>query len=196
MALIPANILFPSPKYSVGGIVFDLLIQESHSLRNIITTHTIEDGSAIADHIRNELRQGALVGIVTNYSIGLNFTEGLTLPGKASRYKDAYDAMVALWRERSLVTIVTQLEVYENVAISSVDVSRAPETGEALQFQVSFQQVKSVSLKEVEVTAGIRVGDMGADLNRQAAPALDNGRQIGTQFAGQSIDLQLLLGGI
>lgn len=202
MALIPSTLLFNSKKYGVGGITFDLLLSENHEMRSVVTTHTIEDGSVVADHIRNELRTGTVTGMVSNYSISTGLLEGAINPLAAevkNRAKDAYEAFRNLWNAREPVTIVTQLEVYENVVVTSIRTEKAPETGAALRFSVSFQQIQTVKLRETVLEAGISIEDLSTTLNKQAAPKINAGRQVGEDLSvlkGQDFELQVLLGGI
>lgn len=178
MALIPANLLLPS-SYSVGPINFDLLIQESHGFRSTVTSHPVEVGGEITDHIQNSLRSGSLVGYVSDFSIQLGPIEGLRYPGGPSRYKDTYEALKALWKSRELVKIVTGLEVYESVAVTSISAERSSSNGHAQEYQISFQEVKVVQLKETALTVAVNVGAPTEALSQQASPSINAGRQVG-----------------
>ena len=156
----------------LGSIEFDLILSESHSLSNQVTVHNVEDGSEISDHIRNNLENGTLSGLISNFTVK---TFGTT----SNRAQDAFDAMVRLWKSRTLVTIYTVLAVYQNVAITSVDVDRSEGTGEAIVLNVNFQRVNTVKLKTVQIDVSVSIQDMGTDINRQSAPSADLGRQVG-----------------
>lgn len=173
MATIPMSLFFKDNKtYGVGAINFDLLMSEQHSFNNQVSDHNVEDGSVIADHIKNELENGSLVGLITNFSIKYF--------GVASdRAQLAFDALVDLWKSRVLVTIVTVMRVYSNVAITSCSIARTAETGNAISLNISFRKVNVVTLKQLTLTTSIKVNDLKSALNKQASPQVDMGQQVG-----------------
>lgn len=170
MATIPAQIFFRgNRRFRVGTISLDLILSEAHNLPNVVTPHNIEDGSQITDNIKNELQNGSLTGLVTNFT--------LRIPGiLVNRAQNAFEEMERLWRSRQLVTIVTVMKVYSNVAITNVNVARSDNTGEAIALNVSFQEVKRVKLKTVQIDVDVKVGAMDNNRNRQAASPTDLGR--------------------
>lgn len=173
MAEVSATLFFRgNRKYSVGALDLDLIISESHKRSNIVTERKIEDGSIISDHIQADLASGSLTGLISNFSIS---TEGLT----TNRSQDAFDILERIMTAGELVTITTVLKVYQNVAITNLNVVRNSATGEALTFDVSFKQGKIVKLQEVVVETSVSIANMDNDTNRQAAPELDAGRTVG-----------------
>jgi hypothetical protein len=174
---IPATLLFRGNRpYGVGTITFDLILSEDHSFGNAISSHDIEDGSTISDHIENELVSGSLSGLISNFSLKV---EGLT----SNRAQDAFDEIRRLWRSREPVTIVTVLSVYEDYAIRDISVARSEATGEAIALNISFREIRRVSLRRVNLEVDITVTDMNDDLSRQAAPQSDLGRQTGVPLS-------------
>lgn len=172
MAELPVKLFFrDNREYGVGRIKFDLILTEDHNFSNIVTDHNIEDGTQISDHIKNELERGSLTGLITNFSIQIFGLQG-------NRAQNAFDEMIRLWKERVLVTIVTVMRVYEDVAIENITVNRSEATGEAISMNVSFRQVKQVKLKSVEVDTTVKIADMDDNTNRQAAPTADQGRTV------------------
>jgi hypothetical protein len=156
--------------YGVGTITFDLLLTESHSFSNTITDHNVEDGSIITDHIKNNLESGGVTGIISNFTIKQNALI-------SNRAQDAYDELKRLWKSRELVTVITVMEVYEDVAITDVSIDRSSDTGEAITLNISFRKVKKVTLQEIVIFAGVNPKDMSVNQNRQIANSSDNGRQ-------------------
>ncbi len=159
-------------KYGVGDIKFDLILSENHNFSNEVTEHNIEDGSTISDHIKNNPETGSVTGLITNFTI---HTFGIT----KNRAQDAFDAFKSLWKERTLVTIVTVMEVYNDVAITDVSVDRSSSTGESLALNISFQKANIVKLKTVQVDVGITLDGTETNANRQASPQADVGRTVG-----------------
>ena len=173
MAELPTVLFFQGSRdYRIGSLSFDLVLQEQHNFNNRITSHPVEDGSAIADHIENELLAGSLTALISNFSLK---TEKLT----SNRAQDAFNEIERLWRARELVTIVTVMRVYEDVAIKSVSVARSADTGEAVSLAIAFQAVRRVSLKRANLDVTIEVSSMDDDVSRQAAAPTDVGQTTG-----------------
>lgn len=176
------SLFYRAEGFGVGALLFDLVTGESHSMSNTISTHKLETGAKISDHIKNDLRPGSISGIVTNYSIQerTTFLPAGAVPGQGTpnRALTAYEAFRKLWKSRTLVTVVTQLEIYENVAISNISVTKdTPE--EVLEFYVDFQEVTSAEIKALDIEASVNPLDMTTDLDRQAAVESSQGRQAG-----------------
>lgn len=173
------SLFYRAEGYSVGDITFDILLDEQHSMENDVTSHNVEDGSKITDHIKNRLRTGSVLGAVTNFSIQnpttfLGFS-GISLPNRALT---AYDAFKLLWLNRTTLDIVTTLEVYEDVAVTAINPTKV-EGAEVIEFSVSFQEIKTVKLQEQAITANVAPKDMSNNTNRQAAPKFSADRQVG-----------------
>lgn len=173
LSLLPLQLFFRNNRdYGVGSITFDLILTENHNFSNEVTQYNVENGSVISDHIRNNLENGSLSGLISNFTLrkyGL-FT---------NRAQDAFDEFVRLWKEKTLVTIVTVMRVYDDVAITNVSVDRSGDTGEAIVLNVSFQKVKQVSLKAVLIDVAVNIKNMKSKINRQSAPPANIGRTVG-----------------
>jgi hypothetical protein len=170
MANLPVNLFFKNNRtYGVGTIAFDLIMSEDHNFESDITAHPVENGSVISDHIQNKLENGTITGIISNFSIN-------TLGLASNRAQDAFEALVALWKERTLVTVVSVLRVYENVAIIKAPVARDSDSGESITIQVSFQKVTTVKLQEVVLDLTVKVNNLDSNANRQVAGSTSIGR--------------------
>jgi hypothetical protein len=170
MAELKASLFFQNNRtYKVGNIEFDLILGETHNFSNTITSFNIEDGSVVSDHIQNDLENGSLTGLVSNFSIN----RGELVVNHAQQ---TFDKLRELWKNKQLVTIATIYRVYEDVAISSITFSRDEDTGEAISAEISFQQLEIVKLQSVTIEANIKLNDMTNDLNRQSSPNVNGGK--------------------
>lgn len=159
----------------IGVITFDLILSEAHNYSNEVTEHVVEDGSRITDHIKNNLENGSLSGLITNFSIKRRFqVENFA--------QDAYDELKRIWKSREAVTITTIMEKYDNMGITNVDIARSDETGEAIVLNISFKKIKVVKLKTTLIDANVRQRNMNNNTNRQASPKLEAGTTTGTQL--------------
>ena len=183
--------------YSVGAVELDLILDENHSKNAQVTENPLQDGRAVSDGIYLELREGSLTGLVSNHSIKHSVppdrqtAEGLL--DKAENYqlenraKQAWEDLKSLMDSKKLVTIVTSLEVYDNVAITSIETERDGDTGDALEIKVGFKQVQKVQLREDKVTAQVQPENMDSDINRLAAVGTNSGQQV----AGQPTEAEM-----
>ena len=183
--------------YSVGAVELDLILDESHSKNAQVTENPLQEGRAVSDGIYLELREGSLTGLVSNHSIKHSVppdrqtAEGLL--DKAENYqlenraKQAWEDLKSLMDSKQLVTIVTSLEVYDNVAITSIETERNGDTGDALEIKVGFKQVQKVQLREEKVTAQVQPKNMDSDINRLASVGTNSGQQV----AGQPTEAEM-----
>ena len=167
MAEVNASLFF---KNSVGSLNFDLILDENHNFSNDVTAFNVEDGSVISDNIRNQLRTAGLTGFISNFSL---FQNGLF----SNKAQDAFDTLKEIWQRRELVTIVTVLEVYKDVAITGISISRDDGTGESLTASIGFQQINIVKLQEIQLVATVKLKDMNSAQNKQSSKKLQVGKQ-------------------
>lgn len=172
MALVPASLFYKNRDYGVGNIVFDLILGETHNLKNTVTQYKIEDGSNISDHILNDVREGSLSGLFTNFSIEV---PGFIL----NRAQLAYDSLEQIWKAKDLVDIFTVYKAYKNMAITNISIVKDSDTGEALIADISFQEVTKVSLQTINILANISLEDMTSDINRQSSVGFNAGKTVG-----------------
>lgn len=163
----------------VGAVTFDLILSEEHELSATICSHPVQNGDAISDHIQTQLPAGRVQVLVSNYSLkdapgGARESQALWNTSN-NRASAAYDTFKAIFKAKQTVTLVTVLEQYDNVAITHVSAPRDAGTGDALIFDVSFQQIKTVQLKVMKLDGIVKPADMKSDKNRQASPKFSGG---------------------
>jgi len=149
------KILFNN-KSQIGDLVIDGTHLETITYSNNITTHPIESGAYIADHIYiNPLRvtmecsiTDSAGNIVDNFrEIGSlfkgNFLTNLSnkFQGKGAKQTAAYEFLKDLAGSKSTVTIVSKLDVLPNMAVESISMPRNSETGDRLYFTITLQQI-------------------------------------------------------
>lgn len=160
----------PDPKLSATAaeeqfqkqsLVFDACLSENHSASSTITSHPVESGANVTDHVHNNPDVVTITGLVTNTPI--RFPEGLPAVPVGQSFanlvndvsndlsKNAYDKLLALKNNKSLIKIATTLRTYENMLIESFEVSRDKETADALAFTMRLQQVRFVKTNTIEL---------------------------------------------
>lgn len=189
--------------YSVGVVELDLILNENHEQNAEVTENPLQDGRAVSDGIFLHLREGSLTALVSNHSIKHatppDIQSAEALLDKAENYelknraREAWEELKGIQNRKELVTIVTALEVYDNVAVTNVATELDGESGDALEIKVTFKQVKKVGLREDKVTAQVQPEDMNSDINRSAAVGTNSGQQVGGQPT-EAEKKQLILG--
>lgn len=200
-------LFYPKEGYKVGSVELDLILDEDHSKSAQVTENPLQDGRAISDGIFLELQEGSLTGLVTNHSVKiaeerakqLELQDSETLMAEAENYqlenraKQAWVDLKAVMDAKQPVTIVTSLEVYDNVAITNISTERDGDSGDALEIKVSFRQILTVSLMEHEVTAQVQPKDMDSDINRKSALGVNVGQKVAKNISKSTMN-ELYLG--
>lgn len=200
-------LFYPKEGYKVGSVELDLILNEDHSKSAQVTENPLQDGRAISDGIFLELQEGSLTGLVTNHSVKiaeerakqLELQDSETLMAEAENYKlenrakQAWVDLKAVMDAKQPVTIVTSLEVYDNVAITNIWTERNGDSGDALEIKVSFRQILTVSLMEHEVTAQVQPKDMDSDINRKSALGVNVGQKVAKNISKSTMN-ELYLG--
>jgi hypothetical protein len=158
-------------------LIFDLLLDETHSFPFEVTTYNVEDGSDITENIRLPLRSGSITGFVSNLSI-LRFTSILVPFDPPTNWaQEEFDTLKRIRESKSPVTIVTNLDIYEDALITDITVDRSSDDGESQSYNISFIESNIVKLQTVAIDLSISLQDMKSALNRQAATRLQVGRR-------------------
>lgn len=144
LALLPN--LHPS---AIGGIEFDAAMIESHSYTASVTQYPVETGATISDHTSLDPISIRIEGVFSDTPIpsqlllkaAKNWQSGGTptfvLGGAATQW----GLLVDLWEARAPLTVVTELEEYENMVITALSTARTAEAGKSLFVLCDMQQV-------------------------------------------------------
>lgn len=168
---------------SIGAVSFDLILDEDHALSAAVCSHPVQYGDPITDHIQPQLPSGRVSVLVSNFSLkdapGALRQGGSPVRQEWSPYRnraaEAYGVFLQIFEKRQVCTMVTVLRVYRDVALTNVSAPKTNATGDALIFDVSFQQIRTAQLKTIELSGVAKVNDMNDDNNRQAAPKVSTG---------------------
>lgn len=129
----------------VGWILLDALISEDTNLTGQVTRYAVETGDGdITDNITLESETLSIVGSITGSSA--------MFLGGAGRSKliTAKDAIRRMREERVPVTIITGMEMYENMGLENARVNRSG-TLEKMEVALEFRKMKFVQLRTADV---------------------------------------------
>lgn len=143
---------------------FDATMSESHTYSANVTSHPVENGTDITDHVQILPFELTLSGIVTNTPIQpqeFDFDQ-------ANRVQNLYDELTLLFEERSFLTVVTGLQRYENMILTSIDVPRQGPGRQSIIPSLSFIQINTVDTAFVSTASIPRRAKPKTKLDKQA----------------------------
>lgn len=141
----------------------------SHSIERTATAtqHPIESGSKITDHVQIDPVNVTVTGFVSNTPVTfLSF--GLIPQQDATRRKSAYDALVQTFKNKEVVQVQSELEVFDDMLMTRLSVPRDRTNFNALQFTATFSKIMKV---------GTLVVELADDVEELAAPEEDLGKK-------------------
>lgn len=162
-------------EYVINGVTnnkFLFLIHatpsEEHSLFAKATSHEVEDGSNLSDHIINKGRKLVIEGIISDDSFSIaetglttaagivgNLFEGLAsavVVGAGSKLandlfsggeqsKNVLGILEYLYEKKGTVQIITGLKSYTHMVMENLVIPRTPQNARSLTFKASFKEI-------------------------------------------------------
>ena len=121
----------------VGTVSFDTMVTEEHRYTSRVTNYPVENGTIVSDHIINQPDVVVLSGLVTDTP--------LSILAPYNRSVAAFNALIDIHRKRQVVTVVTGIKVYYDMAIVTLDVPRTVKTGQTLTFNIELQKINYIN---------------------------------------------------
>lgn len=155
------HLLLRSKKGEIGSIELDATVRELHGASAQVTAHPVEATGEIAageinDHIRVDPLVITIDGVITNHpTIFGGAIATLLAGGSFTPDKDAHSKLLDYLQLGRIVTVVTTLKTYEDMALESLSVERDAGKGNSLHFNARLKQITKV---ELETTGGIGLG--------------------------------------
>lgn len=118
----------------VAGVEVSVLLSESHSLSATAVKTALEDGAVVTDHVILDPVKVSIGFAMTNAGHG------------ADQARDVFETFRKMLDERTVLELITEHTVYENMVIVGVDLThQAPNKG-ALDVTVKLEQLAFVEL--------------------------------------------------
>ncbi len=154
-------------KKSIGNIIFDAFISEEHMRNSKATKYPVETGAEISDHIINEPIRLTISAFIEAFIDGGNILE-------------SFRQLDELIDQKTLVTVVTGLKVYENMHITSYSIPRTVTNGGSLNVNINLEEFRFVSSQSVSsqsVSIPIsQLSDADDNTNKQSQESQDVGK--------------------
>lgn len=161
---------------------FDASINETHTSELQVTSHPIESGADIVDHLRlMPLTLDIDALIASNRPLEILASQGFGIKGGSplARDVDAFEETVRWQTEKLLLTVETTLQTFENMALVRNVPTRSAGTGQVLRARLSFRQILTVETQIVDAP------DTADPQNREQS---DKGRQTKTEASPEVAD--------
>lgn len=158
---------------SVGGLVFDATLRESHTLEIELTENPIELGSEVADHMfvkAKRLTIAAGVSDVTLHPTAQDLFQG------PSRSQAALQLLESLQESGEPFSIQTGLKLYTNMMCTVIRADQDKDSDGVFLFEADFKEAQIVTTQTV-----IYPPRLAGKTTRQASPTIQKGKQQGTQ---------------
>lgn len=167
-----------SVRSTITSIDLDVTLDELHEWTNEVTTNPVEFGSPITDHIQLMPDKLTITGTISNS--GISESSMAALSNGDDLVQTAFDALLKIKEDRTLVTVYTRYRYYTDMALQSVNIPRSAGIGDSVQFKMEFIKIRIVNTQIVNVPAGIsRKLDKksGTATQRKAQPQTNNGKK-------------------
>lgn len=128
---------------------FDASINETFSKTAEVTDHPVESGADVTDHIRRLPEEITLRGWVSNDPIAILASLRFGPPPR-KRAEDAYDDLRRIMDNGQLVKVVTSLRDFENMALTSIAVTREKDSGRILDATIGLREIVIASTEVTE----------------------------------------------
>ncbi len=149
------SLIYPGPKQTIGELVVDAVIKESHHFRAYISEHPVENGSTMADHVDNlpiSLELECLVSNTPMSLVGLTLYDSLQRSSSNNDFAQlAFDKIAEIFTKREPLSIVTTLKTYANMVLESLSIERDGHSAESLHFNCTAKQIRVINQKLINI---------------------------------------------
>lgn len=183
--------LFIANKTTISDLILDASHMENVRYSAKLTDHYVEDGSVISDHILLQPISFSLEGSISDDSLNIiGYTENVVnslinnnvsslLSNKGPKQIAAYQLLTGLYYSKSLITVVSYLDTFENMAIENLDFPVDSNTGNRLFFKIDLKKANFARVKTVNIAStstGLNINS-GKNLQDMVTPKTNLGIQ-------------------
>ncbi len=122
---------------------FDAMISEAPDYAATVTQSQVENGETISDHVTLKPLKLVVQGVITDTPIGLirQFTSVFQAPSPS---QNAHIFLKNLWKNRTPFDFAGGLDYYPSMIVTNYQPVNTAETGDALKFTCTMEQVLTV----------------------------------------------------
>lgn len=135
-----------------SALSFDSVPQIGIKRKADVSSYAIESGSEVSDHIQIKNDTITLSGWITESPLELRGDIISSAGANGTRVKQAIDWLNTTFETRQTISLVTRDTVLENVVLTGISYDY-DDALDAMKFDLSFERIRLVSSKEVDVIA-------------------------------------------
>lgn len=135
-----------------SALSFDSVPQIGVKRKADVSSYAIESGSEVSDHIQIKNDSINISGWITESPIELRGDIISSAGANGTRVKQAIDWLNTTFEARQTISLITRDAVLENVVLTGVSYDY-DDALDAMKFDLSFERIRLVSSKEVDVIA-------------------------------------------
>lgn len=152
-----STVFLAGGEFSGRSIVADAILQVNPKHSANITSHPVETGINVSDHIH---QNNVVIDIVGEFTNLFNIREQENVVGYINRDQEAWGVLFKIFSQEQPLTIVSRFQVYENCYITSLIPMDELDTGETLRFSLTAEQVRFANLEERAASQVVRQGNL------------------------------------
>lgn len=137
-------------KTNIGGYFFDGFITVTHNKQLEITQNPVETGASIVDHAYVKPATVTMKIIVSDAHASL--VEG-QFSDSWSRAVAAWNVLKQLQEDRVPVSVLTKLDLYENMLIQNLQATDEANTYTTLSADVTLQEIPIARVRTVKISS-------------------------------------------
>lgn len=155
------------PRRSIGALVMQVVVEETHHDELEITEHPVEQGASISDH--SYMRPSEVVirggwsdspsisslfaGVVGGIASTVSGVQSLVTGNNASSARDMYEKLLKLQAAREPFDVYTGKRVYKNMLVKSINTTTDAEHENSFFVTATLRQVLIVATQVLTVSA-------------------------------------------
>lgn len=148
----------------VGHIFVDAVLSENHRYTSQITENPVEDGTIYSDNV-------VLLPVVLEMECRVSdATASLARLNYPGRSGEAFKELVNLQTKREKISIVTGLNIYQNMLIEELSVPRTGTDGNSIRFSIVAKEILVVG-EDADTNRDL----LASDVQHSALPVSNNG---------------------
>lgn len=164
----------PKNPVSVGGVKFDVLMNESIERSAEVPQYPVEDGYSVSDSILLSPLTISITALISNMPVSWQHK----FKGQSNRTKTEVNKLIELYEKKTLVTYYNRKKPYNNMAITSLSVPRTEEMAECVEISLTLQEVIVTKPKVVDIDASyMRSGTTGTYAGTASTSSENTGDQ-------------------
>ena len=147
---------------TIDGYVIDATITQNHTLPSEVTSHPVQEGSDVTDHVRNLPVSFDCECIVSNTPIGpvaalrgFSQSVGGLVGGESLPSDDVYAHLLGVREAREPIVVDTPLQRYSGMILTGLTIPIESSTGDAIKFTATFTQLRLVSVDRTIVKVAV-----------------------------------------